>query len=329
MAWTLFAAALLWHVEAVHAVQISDNPMETQVQSAAANIMFVLDNSGSMDWEVLTQHLENSGALCAPTVSGSCDFANIIHRVPEGGVPATCEPYVNPVPIIPAPVPTEDFVSGYLYGVHFPGDPVPTDAALADDRVIANCYVAADDDFRFRSAAFNPLYFDPNKTYRPWAGFPDADITNAPNDPYFDDPNTSADNINLTTDLPGLDVAGNRLTGVGFKYYDWNDANSNGIFELGEQVEFLISAADVATQQNFANWFTYYRKREYVAKAIASHAVSGRNSAYFDYATINQNTSSELRIDRTDTTYFDDLDANQTALLDAITQSNTAANGTG
>jgi Tfp pilus tip-associated adhesin PilY1 len=29
--------------------------METQVQSAAANIMFVLDNSGSMDWEFLTE----------------------------------------------------------------------------------------------------------------------------------------------------------------------------------------------------------------------------------------------------------------------------------
>jgi hypothetical protein len=29
--------------------------METQVQSAAANIMFILDNSGSMDWEYLTQ----------------------------------------------------------------------------------------------------------------------------------------------------------------------------------------------------------------------------------------------------------------------------------
>ena len=312
----------------VHAVlNISDVPLELS-PSLPPNVLILADDSGSMDWEVITQHLENSGALCAPTFTGACDFSNIIHRVPEGGTPATCEPYVNPVPVIPAPVPTEDFVSGYLYGVRFPGDPVPTDSALADDRVIANCYVAADDDFRFRSAAFNPLYFDPNKTYKPWAGYPDADITNAPNDPYFDDPGTTDDNIDLTTDLPGLDVAGNRLTGVGFKYYDWNDANSNGIFEPGEEVENLISAADAATQQNFANWFTYYRKREYVAKAIASHAVSGRNSAYFDYATINQNSSSELRIDRTDPDYFDDFDVNQAALLDAITQSITSTNRT-
>ena len=103
--------------------------------------------------------------------------------------------------------------------------------------MIRNCYVAADDDFRFRSSAFNPLYFDPSKTYIPWAGvdingnaYPDADITNAPDDPY--DPQVT---IDLTTQQPGLDVSGNRITGEGFKYYDWNDANSNGIFEVGEE----------------------------------------------------------------------------------------------
>ena len=51
----LFAAVLLCPTGAARAVQISDEPMETQVQSAAANIMFILDNSGSMDWEYLTE----------------------------------------------------------------------------------------------------------------------------------------------------------------------------------------------------------------------------------------------------------------------------------
>ena len=52
---TLFTALLLCHVNTARAVDISDEPMETQVQSAAANLMFVLDNSGSMDWEFLTE----------------------------------------------------------------------------------------------------------------------------------------------------------------------------------------------------------------------------------------------------------------------------------
>ena len=50
----VIAVLLLWPVKGAHAIDISDNPMETQVQSAAANIMFVLDNSGSMDWEFMT-----------------------------------------------------------------------------------------------------------------------------------------------------------------------------------------------------------------------------------------------------------------------------------
>ena len=56
--------------------------------------------------------------------------------------------------------------------------------------------------------------------------------------------------------------------------------------------------------------------------------MDGRSSAYFDFATINQNASSELRIDRTDSDYFDDTGANQTALLNAITQSIASTNRT-
>lgn len=36
------------------AVDLSNDPMETKIQTAPANIMFVLDNSGSMDWEYMT-----------------------------------------------------------------------------------------------------------------------------------------------------------------------------------------------------------------------------------------------------------------------------------
>ncbi|MCP4629394.1 MAG: hypothetical protein GY850_38700 [bacterium] len=51
----LIAAVSLGLLNPAYAIQISDDPMDTQVQSAAANLMFVLDNSGSMDWEFLTE----------------------------------------------------------------------------------------------------------------------------------------------------------------------------------------------------------------------------------------------------------------------------------
>ena len=41
------------------AADISNDPMETKIQAAPANIMFLLDNSGSMDWEFMTP--ENDG----------------------------------------------------------------------------------------------------------------------------------------------------------------------------------------------------------------------------------------------------------------------------
>lgn len=45
----------------VNAESFSNDPMETKVQAAPANIMFVLDNSGSMDWEFLSP--ENQGVF--------------------------------------------------------------------------------------------------------------------------------------------------------------------------------------------------------------------------------------------------------------------------
>jgi type IV pilus assembly protein PilY1 len=50
----------------------------------------------------------------------------------------------------------------------------------------------------------------------------------------------------------------------GFRYYTWTDLNSNGRFDNGEQVEYKIRNANAATQQNFANWFSYHRKRHYL-----------------------------------------------------------------
>lgn len=309
----VFLSAFFVCVANAGPLNISDAPLEF-TPAVPPNIFILTDDSTSMDFEVLTQNAQTSGALCASTVDGDCATADIIHRVPEGGVLASCEPFINPATATPA----GDFLGGYLYAVRFPSDPlfpvdttlVDGDGTLIDDNVIENCYVAADDDFRFRSAAFNPLYFDPEKTYVPWAGvnsngdvYSDIDINNAPNDPFTFDINDSQNNIDLITDLPGLDVNGNRLTGEGFKYYDWNDLNSDGVFDAGEEVEKLISAflPDGATPnedriRNFANWFSYYRKREYVAKALTSNAIAGNSSSRVGLATINQNPNVELQV---------------------------------
>src|SRR4029453_9176331 len=53
----------------------------------------------------------------------------------------------------------------------------------------------------------------------------------------------------------------------GFRYYTWTDANHNGAFDDGEETVHFIKD-EPENQQNFANWFSYYRKREYVVKTV-------------------------------------------------------------
>ena len=43
------------HAACAVCLDISDSPLDTKVLSAPPNIMFVLDNSGSMYWEFMTE----------------------------------------------------------------------------------------------------------------------------------------------------------------------------------------------------------------------------------------------------------------------------------
>jgi len=281
---------------------ISNVPLEL-APSVPPNVFILTDDSGSMNWEVLTQNYDNAGAYCSDAVDGACNVGAITHRVPEAGgpltVPASCQPYIDPA----TAVSTGDYVDGYVYIAAFNSNTsTPQDLAEpANNPYIRNCFVAADNDFRARNAIFNPLYFDPTKTYEPWAGvdingnaYGDIDIENALDNPY--DP-ANSETINLMTQAPGLDAAGSRITdGTGFRYYLWND-DGDDLFEAGEEVEFFIkNETDDAVKQNFANWFSYYRKREYVAKALASHAVVNSSGARVGFSSTNQNASVGERV---------------------------------
>ncbi|MEF3168243.1 MAG: PQQ-binding-like beta-propeller repeat protein [Deltaproteobacteria bacterium] len=55
---TTLGLIIPWEAVPLHAACVSDIPMETSVLSPPPNIMFVYDNSGSMDWEFLTEDTE-------------------------------------------------------------------------------------------------------------------------------------------------------------------------------------------------------------------------------------------------------------------------------
>jgi len=210
--------------------------LATQVKS---NIFFVLDDSGSMDWEVL----KSTGALAIGDYSGFPNSGNI--------------------------------------------DYTPTDSDR--DEILESC------------AGYNVLYYDPNITYTPWYGvdqagnvYGDQSITAARWDPYY-----PASTVDLTQADGGNDPPG---------YMTWSD-DGDGIFEQGEcpdpsdasydyfnQFTATVSGyghANVMTaeeQTNFANWFTYYRKREYVMKRAVSELMND-SSNRMGVATLHNNNS--------------------------------------
>ncbi len=123
-------------------------------------------------------------------------------------------------------------------------------------------------------AAYNVLAYDPNKTYTPWAGtdvnnnsyLPISDLTKALNNPYNGTAATS-NLVDITTHFYGV----------------WTDADGDDVYDLGEcpsnasdTTAAICRAAPncimvnedltAAEKENYGNWYSYYRKRQYVAK---------------------------------------------------------------
>lgn len=187
-----------------------------------SNILFVLDDSGSMDWEILR----------------------------TSGADAVHSSYPN---------------SGNL-----------DHTANNDAEVLELC------------AGYNALAYNPSVSYTPWVGrdnagndYADMSLTTARSNPFYTvTTNTGAPNIINISD---------------YYYFIWTDSDSDGDYDVGEcprpdpaayggtidaatcrTITGCVVASDLdATQQrNFANWWSYFRKREYVMKRAVSELVN-------------------------------------------------------
>jgi len=241
--------ALLFPLQLIAAPgTISDNPLFLQ-SGIQPNIFFILDDSGSMDWEVL----KSEGALA-------------VHpdNINSGSV--------NYLPI--------------------------TDAER-----LAFC------------VGYNVLAYDPKVEYTPWRGldhagdaFQDQNPLKAQMNPYTGGSNTgvcdsvvSNSNGDVCDLLNTWDIDGDGV-GDGAFYYVWDDENKNGLFEEGEcpaattvgklpkyvkDLPLTSSSNDINSQTNYANWFSYYRKREYVMKRAVSQVIEASQER-MGLATINR-----------------------------------------
>lgn len=216
---------------------LAESPLflATSVQS---NIFLIVDDSGSMNWEVLLTR-----------------GADIAHPADS------------------------DSVSGLDY---------TPDTATEERRLCAG---------------YNAMAYNPNRTYTPWVGvdnaastYVNATVTAARIDPY----NPASGTTNLTSHY----------------YFLWNDTNADGVYQAGEcpthtdnaanttaectafgtAVCQRISTLSAAQQTNYANWYSYYRKREYVAKRALSEIIT-ESSTRMGLATLwnNNNVRTPVR----------------------------------
>ncbi|MGH8501585.1 MAG: pilus assembly protein [Gammaproteobacteria bacterium] len=296
-ACVLLLSAFSSHAIALTTLNVSDTPVEVAA-GVEPNIMILSDDSGSMDWEVMTRDTSKGGRFTGTQPDGSSPDGSgaVKHRDSNDDGVADCAF-------------ADTYQGGYIYGVEFGSNTYPDDAR--------DCYTADDEEWRFRNHDFNPLYFDPRRDYKPWAGvdadgvpFGDIDINNAPNNPY-----NPTEHIDLERHNSNWGGGTTRYTSDrdkdgapdGFRFYTWQDKDNDTLFDDGEETGYRIAAVtdtDAAqwgktaaqVKQNFANWFSYYRSREFVAKAALSHVIRDNTTARIGYATINNNNGARIRV---------------------------------
>lgn len=257
---------------ALSCIDISDTPLDTQLAASAPNLMFGLDDSGSMDWEIMTNE--------------AVGLFNVGGR-------------------------------DYDYIFDDPGDNLYTTGV--------NSYVLYDEGkqayWKSQWYGYNVIYYNPGVEYKPWTTtLPDEDGTamgNAdPDNPrshpyysahYFDLSATffTIDGISVknahyyvwsqTEAKPYLVIVNNNS----IVYYKVND--TDGRIATGELVLTASPPADVQTgrtyvqeRQNFANWYSYYRKRRSTAVAAIANVIPKLQGVMVGFRSINADISQKV-----------------------------------
>ncbi len=182
--------------------------------------------------------------------------------------------------------------------------------------------------WRARFSGYNVQYYNPEITYTPWPGvdntgtaFGNIDPLDAPLDPY--NPGGLKVKISdklqwLSASVPRPFIGGTTTLDVDnyyARYYLWTDSDSDGVVDFddahtrieirsgnepfvhttGDRSDCLDSLACTYTEeiQNYANWFSYYRRREMAAKNAIGKFAGGAINVRLAYATMHNNTKGQ------------------------------------
>lgn len=170
-----------------------------------------------------------------------------------------------------------------------------------------------DGDYGYSSAQCNGVYYDPNVTYLPPVDangtvYPNATFTAA----WVDGYKPSAGTVNLSTSFrvdselnqaPAFyyNYTGTQTTTAQKNYYStsstfYRECNSQiGDSSSPGYTKFSKVVVGASEQQNFANWYSYYRTRMLMMKTAVGRAFLPIDNRYrVGYMTLNNNTGSDF-----------------------------------
>lgn len=151
--------------------------------------------------------------------------------------------------------------------------------------------------------AYNAMAYNPSLVYTPWFGkdkagntYTDRTLTTALDDPF----GVFAPNGDVSSPAATVDVSSHF-------YFVWTDSDGDGKYDNGEcpvptgygstlshaecaGYSGCVRPSDLtaAEQQNYANWYSYYRERSYVLKRAMSEIIT-KSSMRHGLAGLNDN----------------------------------------
>jgi type IV pilus assembly protein PilY1 len=295
--WLLLASLVL--AIPPTSAQVAQRPLLGTVGSAAPNLVFTLDDSGSMWFECLPDSMctltDVNGGITRGVGTVPVDFAG---NALKDSV-ASYDSYVR----------TDTVCVSFFFG--FCLSYGTQDVNVSSPNLYGR---------QMRSSATNPLYYDPAVRYQPWLK---ADGTRYPNSPgtaaLINPESATSGTVNLTTPYSvttnwcsSLNTCTNetrkvviaqyfRLTsGTGTALADFTsvviNSGTTSYTKASTRTDCAGSTCTYAEElQNFANWFSYFRNRARVAIGGTAESFATIPSTYrVGYGRINKTTATSI-----------------------------------
>lgn len=336
----LFLVAALWLISGLGLVEagtlnLSTTPLSTAT-SVDPNVFFEIDDSGSMDWEIMTQKhwtwqaynsdetlIGNSGTQSSDGGSYNDSGTWDSHRQ------RTSTSYRNNTYYY-----IFDASDNLNYGSGCSGVELIGCGALG-----YTTNLPYELDWRILSSSLNTIYFDPSQTYTPWKGpcmtsgayCADASFTAARSNPregesgYTETRDLTGFVYEVWVDDKGFEPADGRpRRGTNINKTD----GPNGIVDLWDKhIQYTVNGSSITIvtttyapdssgmnpttttatlsgsatdpyghtvaqiQQSIANWYQYYRRRSFIAKAAVAAVIDENPGFRYGLSVINHSST--------------------------------------